>query len=51
MFIPILFVIPCKLAGGLQTNYVANTVTYQVIFHPNSIIHNNISSQVVDKRR
>ena len=36
---------------GLHIYNVAITITYQVIFNQISIIHDYISSQVVDKRR
>ena len=35
----------------LKMNSVASTFTYQVIFIQISIIHDNISSQVVDKKK
>jgi len=48
---PTLFSIPCRFIGGLEICNVAVIVTYQVIVHPKSITHEDISSQVADKRR
>jgi hypothetical protein len=43
---PTLFSIPCRFIGGLEICNVAVIVTYQVIVHPKSITHEDISSQV-----
>ena len=48
---PKLFVIPCKNIGGLHIYNVAIIVTSKWLFIQVLIIDDNISSQVVDKRR
>ena len=48
---PTLFVISCKSLGDQRFIVLANNITNQVDFCQISIIHDNDSSQVADKRR
>jgi hypothetical protein len=48
---PALFVIPFKFFWGYIDLWCCKNCQLQSDFHPNSIIDDNISSQVVDKRR
>ena len=46
-----MYVIPWNFLGDCRFSMVQLLSLTKWIFHPNSIIHDNISSQVVEKRR